>query len=89
MLETILFKRSLVYGIVWKKLIYIEVGSPPQPTEPTDLNAESENKEPVAPGEEEPELIEMLSFLALDNRWPRGVPAQNREKCARVEGPPW
>ena len=34
----------------------------------------------VLPDEEEPELIAMLSFLALGHRWPWGVPAQDREK---------
>ena len=35
---------------------------------------------PVLPDEEEPEIIAMLSFLALGRRWPWGVPAQDREK---------
>ena len=35
---------------------------------------------PVLPDKEEPELIEMLSSLALGHRWPWGVPAQDREK---------
>ena len=41
------------------------------------------------PDEEEPELIAILLFLALGHRWPRGVPAQDREKLARAEGPLW
>ena len=44
---------------------------------------------PRVPDEEESELIAMLSLLAMGLRWPWGVPAQDREKRARVEGPPW
>ena len=44
---------------------------------------------PRVPDEEESELMATLPFLALGNRWPWGVLAQDREKRARVEGPPW
>ena len=44
---------------------------------------------PELPDEEESELMAILSFLALSHRWPWGVPAQDSEKRARVEGPPW
>ena len=42
----------------------------------------------MLPDEEESELIAMLPLLALSHRWPWGVPAQDREKLERVEGPP-
>ena len=42
----------------------------------------------VLPDEEAPELIELLSFLALGHGLPWGVPAQDRGKRARVEVPP-
>ena len=32
------------------------------------------------PDEEEPELMAILSFLALSHRWPWGEPTQDREK---------
>ena len=42
----------------------------------------------VLPDEEESELIEMLSFLALVHRRPWGLPTQDREKRAGVEEQP-
>ena len=43
----------------------------------------------MLPDEEVSVLIAVLSFLALDHRWPREVHAKDRVKWAGVEGPPW
>ena len=43
----------------------------------------------VIPDEEGPELIVIVSFLALGHRWRWGLPAQGRGEISKgVEGPP-
>ena len=42
----------------------------------------------TAPAERQFGSSAVLSFLALGQRWPWGVPAQDRGKWAWVEGPP-